>query len=460
MKTNNGWIQISVSGDSYNIGYQHGIQLASRLKEVYEIFPEITRLVTNTDISVLMKKSNAVIFPIVKNQYPELYRELEGMVDGAAQQNVKEINVKWLVAWNSLLSMQSSMSRANNAFRKKNEPTPPALLERCSAFIATGNATLHGDIVMAHNTHCDYISAQFFNIIQYTYPTNGHAFVMQTTPGGLCSGSDFFISASGIVGNETTIAGITQSPHFGAPYFCRIRTAMQYGDTLDDYLSIMTENNAGDYASSWQFGDTKTGEIMLLELATGTPAVRRTRNGVFYGMNSPMDYNIREKQTDERNTFNLSKSLGNRRIRLDALLNQKYYGRITVAIAKRVIADHYDTNLSKYEPNSSTICKHSETNFQPFGCVDGKAVNSSMARDLRFYGRFGTSCGKPFIVNQFIQTCKPQYREWGQWMKDRPHQPWSIIRKPKALFSPFSNTKRRRIVSGFSKSKRRQNIRK
>lgn len=135
---------------------------------------------------------------------------------------------------------------------------------------------------MAHNTHTNFADGQLHNIIMNVIPSSGHPFVMQTSAGYIASGTDWFICSTGMIGCETTIGDINYTPRFGVPYFCRIRQAMQYGKTLDDYEQIMDKKNAGDYACSWLFGDINTNEIMLYEIGLKEKNVQRTKNGVFW----------------------------------------------------------------------------------------------------------------------------------------------------------------------------------
>ena len=51
----------------------------------------------------------------------------------------------------------------------------------CSAFIATGDATSNGQIVMAHNSWSRYAMLQFCNIIVEIVPDKGHRILMQSS---------------------------------------------------------------------------------------------------------------------------------------------------------------------------------------------------------------------------------------------------------------------------------------
>jgi len=288
---------------------------------------------------------------------------------------------------------------------------------------------------MAHDTHSDFTSGQLFNIILYVFPNTGNSFVIQTAPGYIASGTDWFLSSIGIVGCETTISNINYKPDFGVPYFCRIRQAMQYGKTLDEYVDIMSKDNAGDYACSWLFGDIKTNEIMLFELGLKETNIKRTKNGVFYGMNSAIGDKLRNKETNDIDHTNITTSVGSRNIRLDYLLNDKYKGKINIENAKTILSDHYDSYLKLDYPGIRSICKHCELSDEHsphrephylFGCTDAKVVNSDMARKMAFTGRFGSACGREFSIKKHIIE-NPKYKKWAKVVDDFVSYDWTNI---------------------------------
>jgi hypothetical protein len=413
-----GWHIAHIYGNPYERGFAHGYLFRNQFKKVLKVFPFIVKEDFKVSLRTFIYKCNKLIKPKVKKHFPEFYEEIQGICAGLKYGNI-DVSIEYIIAWNSIMSM-------SEIFDKN--------LERCSAFIACGNATEKGDIVMAHNTHSDYATGQLFNIVLYVTPENGHPFVMQTMPGNIASTSDWFLCGSGIVGCETTIGDINYRPKFGAPFFCRIRQAMQYGDTLDDYVKIMTTNNAGDYACSWLLGNIKTNEIMLFELGLKIKNIQRTHNGVFYGMNSAMSEELREKETNDTDFDNIQTSCGSRHMRLNELLNETYNGKINMENAKKIISDHYDWVLKKQILNKKGICNHNELDgekgkrppYFPRGCTDGKVVNSEIAAKLSFEGRFGAACGEPFMVGKFIKK-HPEYKEWAKVLEDRPTKKWTNI---------------------------------
>jgi hypothetical protein len=366
----------------------------------------------------------------IREKYPEYYTELQGIESGANfyKKTNSEITITldFLIAWNSFLSMASFYHKRS-------------AVDHCSAFIAIGDATEKGDIILAHTTHSDFVSAKTLNIVMEIIPEKGNKIKMQTSPGLICSSSDWFICGNGIIGCETTIGGINYKPKFGIPYFCRIREAMQYGESLDDFVDIMCKNNAGDYAGSWLLGDTreKTKEIMLFELGLYTKNIERKTNGIFYGMNSAISPEIREKETNDKSHWNMNETSGARNIRFHVLLYEKYYGKLNTNIAKSILGDHYDVSQTKEtNGNTLTICKHTNLDnrdtslrsaYYPFGCTDGKVTTTSMARKMLFIGRMGPACGTPFYSRRFLIKHPEYKKKWAKVLPDMLTEPWILL---------------------------------
>jgi hypothetical protein len=424
----NGWKLVHIWGDPYERGFAHGRLLHKELDEVFRVFPFAIRKELNTSYSNFVETSNQYIYPLVKTYYPEFYDEIRGIAAGyrALNPQTQKVNTKLLVAWNAYMSLYSIYKEGGS--------------ERCSAFIATGpSATKTGKIVMAHNSHTDYASGAFSNIVLRITPASssrGASIRMQTAAGLISSITDWFICGNGLLGCETTIAGIRYSPEFGKnghPLFCRIRRAMQYAETMDDMAAILLEKNAGDYACSWLLGDIRTNEIMRFEIGLKTHSIARTTDGVFYGMNSAVDQKLRELETGDMGGQDLENTSGSRSYRLHSLLTGKYGGgKIDAHAAKDIISDHYDSYLCKTNEGSRSICRHTELDpepigtrlpFYPFGAIDGKVVTAKQAGKMEFWGRWGSSCGKAFHPRAFVRA-HPEYSEYLDYLPELPSQPW------------------------------------
>ena len=428
-----GWIIIEIHGNAYQRGFSHGELLYKELQKVLYLFPFIVKTELNITYNKYIKFCSKLIKPKIIKYYPEFYEEMMGIVNGAFLCGTK-IDIDTIIAWNAVPSFYDYFVNVRSN-QKQNK------IYRCSAFIATGSATINGKIVMGHNTHCDFITAQTQNIILYVYPTTGHPFVMQTSAGYIASGIDWFITSNGFVGCETTISDLKHKPKFkfGIPYFCRIRQAMQYGKTLDEYSKIMLQDNAGDYACSWLFGNIHTNEIMLLDLGVNSHNIEKKKDGFFYGMNTPLNVKFRKEETNDNDIYDIRTSSGSRNIRLKQLLETK---KININYAKEILSDHYDEYENKQHRNSSSICKHGELEheettrnaYYPFGCTDGKVIDYEMAKNMKFIGRFGSCCGRIFSATQFIKK-HSNYKRMEKYLPNFPYRKWVSIGKPNALSS-------------------------
>jgi hypothetical protein len=408
--SSDGWITVKVAGSPYEMGYQHGRILRKQIEKAREVMKYMVKTFYKTSLSEYVSK--CVHFVKETDEWKNIFDELRGIRDGCSS----AMSLNELIAWNMYLSMDEIYGRITGSVAS----SVASLDQRCSAFIATGSKTVDGKILMAHNTHCDYASGFISNIVMHMAPSapGSYPFVMQTLPGLVSSSTDWFISESGIIGCETTISDINYIPDFekGAPFFFRIRKAMETGKTLDDYVSIMTEQNAGDYACSWLFGDINSGEIMRFELGKETRGIDRTKDGLFYGMNSAFSKELVIEETNDTGLNDPNSGTGSRNFRLNHLLNLQ---KLDLKYAKKVLADHYDHGENKFRKGMRGICKHKECesgdDYKAAGTVDGKVTDATMARKMKFVGRMGSSCGRVFLRKDYpdVPDCidnMPRYK--------------------------------------------------
>ena len=258
-------------------------------------------------------------------------------------------------------------------------------IESCSAFIATGNMTLDGRIVLAHNTWFNY-EWPHCNVIIDIVPEKGHHILMQTYPGYIHSGTDFFITDAGLIGAETTMGKFLSYDKSGVPEFSRMREATQYASSIDEWCAIMKKGNNGGVANALLIGDINTNEIARLELGLKYVGFERKSDGYFVGSNVTEDLKILRFETKREET-NIKGSSVARRVRWKELMKQNV-GKIDAELARIFLADHYDVYLQTNTPSERTICGHMELDpsyynpydpYEPVGCLDGKVVDSEMA---------------------------------------------------------------------------------
>jgi len=437
----NGWTYISIEGEPKERGLAYGKLMEKDMKEVRRILDYVIYSDYGVKWEIFINAAKKYFTPKIKDGFPEFYEEMVGFAEGA------NMTIDEVVAWNnyftltegwwSNMSEEDAISIKGSSNSKAGSSKEGGANDRCSAFIAVGDWTKDGKIVCAHNNFSNFIDGQLANVVLDLNPKKGNRMLMMGFPGWIWSGTDFFVTSAGIIGTETTIGGFIGYAD-NVPISCRIRNAMQYGNTLEDYEKLLLDGNSGDYANSWLFGDTNKNEIMRIELGLRFHNTERLKNGYFIGFNGPYDPRIRNLECVSTGFDDLRRHQGARKVRLDDLMD-KHKGSINVEIAQQIIGDHYDVYLHKDNPCSRTCCAHYELDareymsdpsrpkpFQPRGALDGNVIDTVMAKNMSFSLRWGNSCGMPFVKDKFCD----ENRIWDDlrpYLKDRPQQPWTTF---------------------------------
>jgi hypothetical protein len=429
----NGFKFISIKGKPRERGRAYGYFSGEDFKDIQRMLKFNCMETTGRNWEYFIESARDVLGDKIKKEFPEFYEEMEGIAEGINESGATKTTLDEVLAWNNAFTIMDSWYGMQTGTMSKEGGGQP---DRCSGFIACGDYTTDGKIVCGHNSFTNFIDGQFMNYVVYVEPEEGNRIMMQSCPGWIWSGTDFWISSSGIIGTETTIGGFKEYED-NLPISCRIRQAMQYGNSLDDYVKILLKGNSGDYANTWYLGDIKTNEIMMFELGLKYHNIQKTKNGFFIGFNGAYDPQIRNMECSNQGFFDIRRHQGARRVRLHDLMEENK-GKINVELAKILIADHYDVYLKKEEnPCSRTVCSHYELDareymsqsdrplpYQPRGAVDGFVVDSTMAKNMSMCGRWGSSCGIAFDADKFFD----EHRQWitqKPYVKNRPTQPWT-----------------------------------
>lgn len=434
----NGWLYVSIKGDPKERGYAYGYLIADEMKLIFEMLEFLVYQDTGYKWSHYVDLGAKYLKPTIMEHFAEFYEEMEGFAEGCSAGGTKT-TIDDILAWNNYFSLTGyfvvpTVGANGEAVHKKVGEGGSGAVDRCSAFMVNGDYTHDGKIIMVHNDFANFTDGQYSRIVLDITPTKGHRILMQGIVGWIWSGSDYFVTSKGIMGTETTIGGFNVFEN-NYPISCRMRQAMQYGDTLDDYVDILVKGNSGDYACCWLFGDTNSNEIMSLELGLKYHKVDKKKNGYFIGFNAPYDPRIRNLECANTGFDDIRRHQGARRVRLADLMDL-HKGKIDVEIAKQIIADHYDVYLNKVNPCSRTVCSHYELDarefmsqadrpkpYQPRGAINGKVCDSTMAKNMSFVAIYGNSCGTPFYKDVFCS----EHREWAYlqpYLHDRLRQPW------------------------------------
>jgi hypothetical protein len=459
----NGWTYLSVKGSPSERGYAHGYLVAKELKEIFKMLEFNFYEDYGMKRDVFSDVVGQIWGPIIQANYPELHEEIVAITKGANAGGCK-ISLDELIMWNCFVSVDSLLiilPKIIKDYPQLNEKYGDLFNEEsgsaghgegggggvsalarsriggdhCSGFMAVGSYTKDGKIICGHNTFDNFMTGQYFKYILDIKPTKGARILMQTAPGNISSETDFYVTSNGFMATETTIGGFNQFA-LKDPICCRIRTAMQYGKTLDEIKEHLVHNNSGDYANAWLIGDTNTNTIMRVELGLKYVNVEKKKDGYFIGFNGSYDPRIRNLECSNVGHFDIRRHQGARKVRLTQLM-QQHKGKIDIKIAEEIMADHHDVYLNKINPSSRTCCSHYELDdrafmsdpsrpkpFQPRGALDGKVCDTNLAKKMSFMARWGSACGMAFDTKEFIKR-NIVWEEQEPYLLDRPSQPWT-----------------------------------
>jgi len=421
-----GWVYLHIEGSPQERGFQHGFLLAREIAIGIKATRADWEFQTATEWGWLLAKSTKMFARKIDN---ENLAELDGIVEGLQAAGIQSSRDE-IIAYNAYFELAwywwpGELKKIKDGKVKPNK-------QSCSAFIATGSMTADGGIVLGHNTMGSYWMA-LANVVIDIVPEKGHRILMQTYPGWIHSGTDFFITDAGLVGAETTIGWFEGFDPKGVPEFARMRRATQDADSIGEWCDIMKKGNNGGYANAWLLGDVNTGEIARLELGLKYVRFEKKQDGYFVGSNIAEDPKILRFETNTQDT-DIRGSTVARRVRWKQLMTQ-YTGKIDVELGKRFEADHFDVYLGDDHPGERTLCSHWELEDRPYqqwptvpnspsGTLDAKVVDTKMAKQMSFVARWGSACGTPFDAQTFLID-HAQF----EWMKDilqsRPSQAWT-----------------------------------
>jgi hypothetical protein len=301
-----GWIYLHIEGAPYDRGYQHGHLLS---REIVEYMDRSAALLDSKSKEHAWETGRTMAKALFLRGFDrEFLEEMRGIADGAADAGAKwngrRVDLIDIVAANTVTELDlinEAMTVTPDGLEGLHlKPPSYAPADHCSAFAATGPATRDGRMVIGHLLMWPLTLAEQTNIMLDVKPAAGHRVLMQSFPGGIQSGTDWYQNDAGVVLAETTIR---QSPYNinGTPIAYRARKAIQYGDDIDKVVQYLGEQNDGLYTNEWLIGDAKTNEIAMYELGTyRTKLWRSSRHewfggteGFYWGDNNAKDLNVR-----------------------------------------------------------------------------------------------------------------------------------------------------------------------
>ena len=245
-----------------DIGYQHGYLLAPEIEDGFTLvqFKDVHR--TKRDWSFYRATAQNILWPHIDEEYQQ---ELQGIADGLKARGSK-LDVWDVVALNAMEEVPDYyVPMLDKQEKQANAPDLKAP-GNCSAFVATGSYTKDHKPVIVHSNWTDYRDRQ---ALDDDLRHRAHARLSHVdwtaSPASSSATTISRLIPPGMMVTETTITGFTAFDPNGKPEFVRARKALQYANSIDQYVKIMLEGNNGGYANDWLLADNKTGEIARFE---------------------------------------------------------------------------------------------------------------------------------------------------------------------------------------------------
>jgi hypothetical protein len=403
-----GWIVLHVEGEPYERGYQQGRLLAPEIEAYVRCFAALQSSKSPADG---WKLTRALINSLFVRRYEaEFLEEMKGIADGANAAGARfydrpldVVDIIGLNSWPEIETLDSALEATPTGLEGLKLPnpvvraTPPPKPMHCSAFAATGPATADGKIVFGHITMFGLYPSTFFNVWLDVQPAKGHRVLMQSYPGGIQSGLDYYLNDAGLLVCETTIEQ-TRFEGKGMTVASRIRKALQYADSIDRAVQILQEGNNGLYTNEWLLADIKTNEIAMFELGTAKSRLYRSgknewfggTEGFYWGCNNTKDLDVRLETIPGVNA-----QPGNMvfcpsdRDKVWQRLFAKWKGKINEDFGKEAFTT---PPLAAY---------HS---------VDAKFTTTDMAKELKSWALFGPPLGRSWQPTRDEQQKYPDVR--------------------------------------------------
>ena len=405
-----GWTFLHIEGAPYARGRQHGELMAE------EIVRFMTKLGLQKDAADPARgwtdKRHLADALFLRKYDVEYLEEMKGIADGAVKAGVKfkgrDLDLLDIVTLNSDVDesyLHSALPITTNSLSGRtfvtadDEVAKGGQGDHCSSFVATKEATRSGRFIFGQIFMWGGYTGTEWNVMLDIVPEKGQRLVLQTFAGGIHSGTDWYLNASGLVMGETTVGQTPFNPD-GTPQSNRIRKAAQYASGIDEAAAILFKQNNGLYTNDWTMADTKTDEGACFLLGTDKTKLWRTgskgkaadtpanHQGFIWANNNNRDLEVRGEYgaNPDGAPVDLAFNTWNRDIAFQEAFRASGKGGFDIDSATRMLA-------------SSPINR-------PHAC-DAKLTTAEMAEALVFIAHQGKSTQREKLVG-------------GRWIADLP----------------------------------------
>lgn len=238
---------VEVEGSNYEIGYQIGKRFEDRIKRCINQSSKITDLIAHAKEKPQIKDQ---VESIVKYQYPQYIKEIEGIADGAR------------VPYESILIMN---------FRAI--PQKDDINDNCSTMIYKNK----DEIILGHNEDFDSIIGSNSYIIKARLDS-GLMFLSHAYP-GILPGTSFGFNSNGIVYSVNNLTPPTNM--IGVPRHFLGRSLLE-GESLNDAISRAFPSPPVSGGASYNVASLNEKIIANLETSSEDSSITNIENRYFH----------------------------------------------------------------------------------------------------------------------------------------------------------------------------------
>ena len=246
-----GWIVLHIEGEPYERGYQHGRLLAAEIADYVDA--SATSRSPKAPAEAWRDLRTLVNALFLRRYDAEYLEEMKGIADGAAAAGAKfdgrPIDLLDIVALNAehrsrfprrgpgghadrpgrhAAFASRPTARLSPRTTSTAAPSPPPGRPRPTARSSSATSPCSTSTCVRH-----------FNVWLDIKPKAGHRVLMQTYPGGIKSGLDYYMNDAGLLVLRDDHRARPISTPTGMPLASRIRRAMQYADSIDKAVEIL-----------------------------------------------------------------------------------------------------------------------------------------------------------------------------------------------------------------------------
>ncbi|MFO7837065.1 MAG: C45 family peptidase [Candidatus Thorarchaeota archaeon] len=330
---------IRLSGNHYEIGFQHGTQLNNVITNTVVPFvrEEINdHGISADDIGDITRRYETLL----EKAFPEIIDETRGIADGAELDYQTALLV--LLFW----EVRDTASHENHSLPDSD----------CSSFVAAGDAT-DGDIHLATQNSDWPLRMHGKNLPQVFHisPEDRYRFIGRGLAGNLGRPSVVGFNEEGLAFVGSGIVQ-TKGADFGFPPLTITRIGLETCSTVDEFVELVRKIPSWGHAGENVDVVDKNGNMVRVSFSTKRVCTVQTKNHFLVSTNhyhnSEMSHFGPEKKEDYISTFT-------RYERLVELVWENY-GEINRDVAESIMSDHKYGNRPP-EGNKS-ICRHGPLN--------------------------------------------------------------------------------------------------